>query len=108
MKTSRQRKAERRKERFEKQFHSEQRIYFFRSLPCELTGGVNQIHNAHMKSRGAGGTYKDIVPLGIWAHKDFDEMPEEKFQEKYGRTKDSVRDTAPSYHELWEKERGGQ
>jgi hypothetical protein len=40
------------------------------------------------------------------AHKDFDEMPEEKFEAKYGRTKQSVRDKAPLYQEMWEKHGG--
>jgi hypothetical protein len=103
MKTSRQRKAKRRKERFKKHFHSEERVEFFRGLPCELTGKLCSIHNAHMKSRGAGGTYGDIVPLHFLAHKDFDEMPNEKFEAKYRRTKDSVKETALFYHNLWKQ-----
>jgi hypothetical protein len=54
-----------------------------------------------MKSRGAGGTYEHIVPLHFLAHKDFDEMGEEKFEKKYGRTKQSVRDRAEHYEKLW-------
>ena len=106
MKTTKQRLRERKQERFERHFHSERRINFFRSLPCELTGKLCSIHNAHMKSRGAGGTHKDIVPLHFLAHKDFDEMPNEKFEAKYGRTKQSVKDTAPAYHKLWERSYG--
>ena len=101
MKTSKQRKRERKKERFKKHWHSEERIAWIRTLPCELTCKRISIHNAHMKSRGAGGTYKDIVPLQFLAHKDFDELPNEKFEKKYGRTKQSVRDRAKHYQELW-------
>ena len=94
-------KAERKKERFEKHFHSVDRVRFMGSRPCEITGKLCSIHNAHMKSRGAGGTYKHIVPLHFLAHKDFDEMGEEKFEKKYGRTKQSVRDRAEHYEKLW-------
>ena len=94
-------KAERKKERFEKHFHSVDRVRFMGSRPCEITGKLCSVHNAHMKSRGAGGTYKHVVPLHFLAHKDFDEMGEEKFEKKYGRTKQSVRDRAEHYEELW-------
>jgi len=80
---------------------------FINCLPCEVTRrGFLERENAHMKSRGAGGTYKDIVPLCAIVHRDFDEMPESKFCERYGRTKQSVRDRAPVYQQLWEDHRG--
>ena len=103
MKTSKQRRAQRKKELFEKQFHSGERVRFVRALPCDLTGKVCSIHNAHTLSRGAGGGFSSIVPLHFMAHKDFDEMPEQKFEEKYGRSKQSVRDKAPLYQEMWEQ-----
>ena len=103
MKTSKQRRAQRKKELFEKQFHSGERVRFIRALPCDLTGKVCSIHNAHTLSRGAGGGFSSIVPLHFMAHKDFDEMPEQKFEEKYGRSKQSVRDKAPLYQEMWEQ-----
>lgn len=105
MKTQAQRRTQKKKQKFERQFHSQERVEFFRRLPCELTGTANQSHNAHMKSRGAGGSYKDIVPLQFMAHKDFDEMPNEKFEAKYKRTKQSVKDKAPAYHQLWKERR---
>ena len=91
---------------FQKQFHSDERVRFIRDLPCDLTGKVCSVHNAHTISRGAGGGFESIVPLQFMAHKDFDEMPEEKFEAKYGRTKQSVRDKAPLYQEMWEKHGG--
>ena len=76
---------------------------FIGCLPCEVTGrGFLKRENAHMKSRGAGGTYKDIVPLYSIVHRDFDEMSEAKFELIYQRTKQSVRDRAPVYQKLWE------
>ena len=104
---SRKRKKDRRARLFERNFHSEERVRFIGCLPCEVTGrGFLKRENAHMKSRGAGGTYKDIVPLYSIVHRDFDEMPESKFRERYGRTKQSIRDRAPWYQQLWEGHRG--
>ena len=103
MKPTAQRKLDRTEARFARHFGSLQRVKFIRSLPCEVTGLCSEgSHNAHTKSRGAGGTYKDIVPLSSEVHQRFDEMPESKFRERYGRTKQSIRDRAPWYQQLWE------
>ena len=78
-------------------------MLFIKSLPCEVTGRLSDtVVNAHTKSRGAGGTYRDIVPLSSEAHQHFDEMPEAKWEAIYQRTKQSVRDRAPVYQQLWE------
>ena len=103
-KTTAERKKERREALFRRHFHSEERVEFIGHLPCELTGARHPgvIHNAHTKTRGSGGTYKDIVPLYWRAHKDFDEeLSNEEFARMYGRTKQSVRDRAPHYQQLW-------
>ena len=76
---------------------------WIRDLPCALTGIEGESHNAHTKSRGSGGTYHHIVPLSFLAHRDYDELGEEDFAAKYGRTKQSVRDKAPLYQEMWEQ-----
>ena len=101
---ARKKKQARRAERFAKQFHSQERVRFIKSLPCEVkklpSAGVQ---NAHMKSRGAGGTYKDIVPLDWDVHHDFDVMGALEFERKWGRSKESIRDSAPHYELLWEE-----
>ncbi len=106
-KTTKQRRKERLDHRFRVQFHSVERVDFFRHLPCELTGIqiYGEVVCAHTKGGGVGrrGTYKSIVPLEWKAHKDFDEMPNDKFEKTYGRTKASVRDRAPFYDQLWRK-----
>jgi len=106
-KSTKQRKKERLEALFRRNFHSVERILFIQDQPCELTGirfsHLAAVHNAHAKTRGSGGTYKDIVPLCREAHRDFDEMRDDKFEEKYGRTKQSVRDRAPFYQQLWEE-----
>ena len=99
----RKRREVRRARLFERSFHSEERVLFIKSLPCEVTGRLSEtVVNAHMKSRGAGGTYKDIVPLSSEVHQHFDEMPEAKWEAIYQRTKQSVRDCTPVYQQLWE------
>ena len=101
----RKKKQLRRVQRFAKQFHSQERVRFIKALPCEVkklpSAGVQ---NAHMKSRGAGGTYKDIVPLGWEVHLDFDAMGEVEFERRWGRSKASIRDRAPHYQRLWEEQ----
>ena len=85
-----------------RQFHSPERIEWVKSQPCEVTKNTGIIHNAHMKSRGAGGTWHDIVPLDYRVHGDFDTMPEEKFFKKYYRTKSSVKNASWYYVRLWQ------
>lgn len=104
-KTTKQRTKERREHRQRVQFHGPERIEFFRHLPCELTGIqiYGEVVNAHTEGGGVArrGTYKSIVPLQWQAHQDFDEMPDATFEKKYGRTKQSIRDLAPHYHQMW-------
>lgn len=109
MKTTKQRRVERDKERFQAQFHSAERVEFIRQLPCEVTGFLaglgflEEVVNAHTEGGGVGrkGPYTSIVPLRWRVHTDFDEMPENRFEVKYNRSKQSIRDTAPHYHALW-------
>ena len=104
-KTTRQRRKEIQDHRQRTQFHSVKRIEFFRHLPCEVTGkqGHGNIVNAHTAGGGVGrrGPYTSIVPLWWTVHTDFDEISDAKFEEKYGRTKQSIRDRAPYYHRMW-------
>lgn len=80
---------------------------FFKSLPCEVTKRRSAgVQNAHMKNRGAGGTYKDVVPLAWDVHHDFDVIGEAEFEQKWGRSKQSIRDRAPAYQQLWEDSNG--
>ena len=100
-KTIRQRRKEIRDGKFRIAFHSSERVNFFHNLPCEVSDRRYSIQNAHMRSRGSGGTYKDVVPLHWLVHKHFDEQSMEWFRKRYKRTKQSVRDRAPHYQRLW-------
>jgi len=96
----------RRKAIFKRNFHSVERVKFMRSQPCEVTKiESDTVQNAHMRTRGSGGTYLDIVPLSFEVHMDFDRMSEWDFYQKYKREKQSVRDRAYYYRQLWEDNR---
>ena len=73
--------------------------------PCEVTGLTAarsyQIDPAHMKSRGSGGDLTVLVPLWRPVHQDYDLASEAQFLATWGRTKESVRVTAPMYHDAW-------
>jgi len=103
VKTSNQRRSQRKKDLFARTFHSQERVEWIRALPCALTGLEGQSHNAHTKSRGSGGTYEDIVPLSFRGHRDYDELGEEDFEYRYGTTKAEVKSLAAYYQQLWEE-----
>ena len=104
VKTPAGRKLGRKKALFARHFDSQESGEWFRSLPCALTGLEGESHNAHTKSRGSGGSYKDIVPLSFLAHRDYDELGRVSFAIKYGTTKERVRERAADYQQLWEEE----
>ncbi len=104
-KTTKERKKERADERYRGQFHSTSRVLFFKDLPCEVTGRKHYylVENAHTRGDGTArrGPYESIVPLMHLVHFDFDVLSEAKFEEKYRRTKQSIRDRATHYQRLW-------
>lgn len=68
--------------RFDKHFHSKERVLFIQSLPC-IVCGLTPSQNAHVKSRGAGGTYLDIVPLCYKHHLEQGQIGITTFAGKY-------------------------
>lgn len=70
----------RRKKKFKEHFHSEERVKFINKLGCLICKKPAQ--NAHIKSRAAGGTYRDIVPLCNDHHRE-QERSNQKFGKKY-------------------------
>lgn len=103
MKTTKQRRKERIDALFRRNFHSVKRMQWIRRQFCFVTGRTPSV-NAHTRTRGSGGGYRNIVPLHQTVHLDFDyAMDDEKFRATYGLTKQSVKDAAPIYQELWEE-----
>jgi hypothetical protein len=60
----------RRDEAWVKAFGSPERVKFVAALPC-LVCGVLPSENHHVRSRGAGGSYHDVVPLCRRCHDRF-------------------------------------
>lgn len=73
---------DRAKERWERAFHSRERVRWVSRRPC-LVCGRRPSQNAHVKSRAAGGTYRDVVPLCRYHHRRQHEVGIETFQGMY-------------------------
>ena len=58
---------------------------FIRSLPCSVPGcEISPIHAHHVKTRGAGGTAKDLVPLCYVHHAEWHTIGRYTFDRKRG------------------------
>lgn len=68
---------------YEKHFGSEKRVIEVKSLSCAVCGFYIS-ENAHVKSRGGGGTWEDIVNLCNRHHRELDDQLGKKtFEKKY-------------------------
>lgn len=65
--------ARRRGRAFARNFHSAERVQAVQAMPCALSGQPGPCHNAHIRSRGAGGRWYDVIPLAPEVHRAFDE-----------------------------------
>lgn len=66
---------ERRARLFARNFHSEAFVRWTHRQPCIACGARRFIHCAHVRSRGAGGTWRDIVPLCESCHRAQEAAP---------------------------------
>ena len=81
----RQRNPERRARLHDEQFGPEAFQKWVRAQTCcvpDCGGWPPEL--AHVKSRGAGGTWEDIVPLCTRHHREQHDMGIASFQERYG------------------------
>lgn len=66
------RNPERKAKAFSRHFGSVARVEWINSHPCSCGGAHPDCRgrtvNAHVKSRGAGGTWRDIIPLSYFCH----------------------------------------
>ena len=87
--------AKRKAERFKAQFLSAERVLWMQSKQCAVVthGGWlaevrapcgGRTHNAHVKSRGAGGTWRGVVPLCAYHHAEQHSLGIREFQDHYG------------------------
>lgn len=73
---------ERRRKRFERAYESESRVRWTKRLPCTICRACPS-EVAHVRSRAAGGTAADTVPLCRQHHRESHAMGIESFQRFY-------------------------
>ena len=73
------------RQRFDEQFHSPERCYWLKSWGCVVKHCHNglPLHIHHVRSRGAGGTWKDTLPLCRNHHREIHDTGVETFAAKY-------------------------
>jgi hypothetical protein len=85
---SARRRRERADRRFEKQFHSAEFVGWTREQRCVVSGRVASVWDpvvcAHVRGRGAGGTWRDIVPMLDSLHRELHQSGQKTFGKKYG------------------------
>ncbi len=109
--------SKRRKKKYERNFAGDQskregdKSDWVRGCPCDVTGGY-PVEAAHLNgARGMGGTGGDatgLVPLAKAVHDDFDGrslpyLDDEAFKAKHNRTRESIRQRAAFYEQLWQE-----
>ena len=58
---------------FVKHFHSAERVAFVAAEGCCVPNcRAGEIHNSHVRARGAGGGYRDVVPHCAKHHREFE------------------------------------
>ena len=104
MKTTAQRKRERKTARLEKHWGPDGFVEWCKTMNCVVTGqsGV-ELH--HVKSRGSGGTWKDIVPLSPEKHRELHRIGVKSFEERYTI---SLRAKALLIHGWWLSHEAGE
>jgi hypothetical protein len=89
----------RREALFKRSFLSKERVKWVRAQPSVVSGRTPCIGH-HVKSRGAGGTYRDIVPLTQDEHLEIHNRGRLTCEEKWGV---DLEQAAINTQEAWEK-----
>lgn len=93
------RNAKRAATRFERAYHSDAFCAWVRSLGCSIGGcGSHQIEVAHAVSRGAGGIWKETLPLCARHHFIQHVMGVRSFEQAHGIV---LVDVAAAVHLRW-------
>ena len=76
---------ERKARRFANTYHSDEFVAWIHSMPCCVPGcDERQIEATHIRSRGAGGKWEDVVPMGAAHHRELHQLGIRTFSAKYG------------------------
>jgi hypothetical protein len=77
--------AERAQRLFERQFHSDEFVKWVQGHGCSIPGcDRGPVEAAHSVSRGAGGTWADVLPLCRSHHREQHDLGVQTFSSKYG------------------------
>ncbi len=76
-------KAQRKREKFKRQFHSDEFLAFTRMQPCAVCFRY-PCQAAHNPSRAAGGTWRDVSPMCPHHHREQHTVGVETFQKAHG------------------------
>lgn len=97
-------------ERFARQFHSREFVEWMQAKPCccgecgGLSGGFagrrREVH--HVKSRGAGGSWKDTVPLSWACHGELHTRGQKTYCQARGWPLERLSELAAGYAAEWE------
>lgn len=91
----------RRAKLFSEAFESEERVEWYRHQFCVVPGcDEGPCHVAHVKSRGAGGTADDAVPMCAAHHGESHQIGILTFQKKHGLDLEAL---AHKYASEWER-----
>jgi hypothetical protein len=74
--------SKRKASRFATAFGSRERVEAIKAMPCCVCGS-RPSENAHIRSRAAGGTWQDIVPLCRAHHREQHDIGLATFQERH-------------------------
>lgn len=70
--------------RWAKQFHSDERVHWLQSFGCcvpHCARADAQVH--HVRTRGAGGTWRDTVPLCVKHHRELHDIGRDTFAARH-------------------------
>ena len=101
------RNPKRKAERYAKQFGEKSEWLRERHPECQVTGDTGnwffRVEHAHVqKTRAAGADSTHLVPLRMDVHNDFDgSITDERFAEKWGRSREWIRERAKEIHAEW-------
>lgn len=89
--------------RFARQFHSAEFVEWMRSRACDCCykhTPCMEVH--HVKTRGAGGTWRDTVTLCLWCHNAIHREGVATFCRARGWPLERLSELAAVYAEEWE------
>lgn len=101
------RKRDKKDERFARQFHSKEFVEWIKDQPCSTCGKWSLLPDAsHVRSRGAGGTWRDIIPQCWACHQEFHQKGRLSFCQARGWPPERLSELAAGYAREWEELQG--